>query len=144
MIDLEDLKAKLAEYDPAAPKCPLQIARHHTVPDPYGDYDETTYVPCCRPEGHEGECRNARQVMAWPGFQTVSQLIAEVERLRLDRDDIEHAYSFARDKAKAREREAVVAWLREQANSTTADVLRARDLDAADLIKRGEHRRKED
>ena len=39
----------------------------------------------------------------------------------------------------AKERAAVVAWLREQANSTTADVLRARDLDAADLIERGEH-----
>lgn len=41
------------------------------------------------------------------------------------------------------EREAVVAWLREQANSTTAENLRARDLDAADLIERGEHRREE-
>lgn len=39
------------------------------------------------------------------------------------------------------ERAAVVAWLREQANSTTAENLRARDLDAADLIERGEHRR---
>ena len=82
MIDLEDLKTHLAEYDPTAPKCPLQIERHRLVPDPYGDYDETTYVPCCRPEGHEGECRNARQVIGWPGFQTVSQLIAEVEQLR--------------------------------------------------------------
>jgi len=82
MIDLEDLKAKLAEYDPAAPKCQLQITRHRLVPDPYGGYDETTYAPCCRPGGHEGECRNARQVMGWPGFQTVSQLVAEVERLR--------------------------------------------------------------
>jgi hypothetical protein len=90
MIDLEALKSRLANYDPAAPKCPLQIARfvnyapdHITSLDAeYHDYDETTYVPCCRPEGHEGECRNARQVMGWPGFQTVSQLIAEVERLR--------------------------------------------------------------
>jgi len=82
MLDLEALKAKLAEYDPAAPKCPLQITRHRLVPDPYGDYDETTYVPCCRPQGHEGECRNARQVMGWPGLETVSQLIAEAERLR--------------------------------------------------------------
>jgi hypothetical protein len=49
MIDLEALKAKLAEYDPVASKCQLQIERHRTVTDPYGDYDETTYVPCCRP-----------------------------------------------------------------------------------------------
>jgi hypothetical protein len=44
---------------------------------------------------------------------------------------------------KTEERAAVVAWLREQANSTTTDILRARDLDAADLIERGEHRREE-
>jgi len=42
------------------------------------------------------------------------------------------------------ERAAVVAWLREQANSTTTSALRARDLDAADLIERGEHRREEE
>jgi hypothetical protein len=80
--------------------------------------------------------------MGWPGFQTVSQLIAEVERLHLDRDDIEHAYSFARDKAKAREREAVVAWLREQAvdwEELGADAC----LHEADAIERGEHRREE-
>ena len=95
MIDLEDLKTRLAEYDPAAPKCQLQIARfvnyapdHITSLDAeYHDYDHTTYVPCCRPEGHEGECRNARQVMGWPDFETVSQLITEVERLRSINDD---------------------------------------------------------
>jgi hypothetical protein len=81
MIDLENLKAKLAEYDPAAPKCQLQIARFVNYAPDY-DYDETTYVSCCSPEGHEGECRNARQVIGWPGFQTVSQLVAEVEQLR--------------------------------------------------------------
>jgi len=94
MIDLEALKSRLANYDPAAPKCPLQIARfvnyapdHITSLDAeYHDYDETTYVPCCRLEGHEGECQNGRQVMGWPDFETVSQLIAEVERLR-ERDD---------------------------------------------------------
>jgi hypothetical protein len=42
------------------------------------------------------------------------------------------------------ERAAVVAWLREQANSTTTDILRARDLDAADLIERGEHRKEKE
>ena len=85
MIDLEALKSRLANYDPAAPKCPLQIARFVNYAPDY-DYDETTYVPCCRLEGHEGECQNGRQVMGWPDFETVSQLIAEVERLR-ERDD---------------------------------------------------------
>jgi len=66
-------------------------------------------------------------------------LAAEVERLRLDRDDIEHAYKFARDKAKLLERQAVVAWLR----LVTMD---ARDLyhAIADHIERGEHRRGEE
>lgn len=82
--------------------------------------------------------------MGWPGFATVSALLAEIERLRLDRADIDHAYAFARNKAMLLERAAVVAWLREQANSTTADSLRARDLDAAEIIERGEHRREED
>jgi len=135
MIDLEDLKTRLAEYDPAAPKCPLQITRHRTNLDFYEDYDMTTYVPCCRPEGHEGECRNARPVMGWPDFQTISQLVAEVERLRLDRDDIEHAYSFARDKAKLLERQAVVAYLRGSNDN--------RVLDYADSIEHGEHRKED-
>jgi hypothetical protein len=144
MLDLEDLKAKLAEYDPAAPKCQLQIALRRTVPDPYGDYDETTYVPCCRPEGHEEECRNARQVMGWPGFQTVLQLIAEVERLRSINDDllleIGRQCSLLRDQKRGEnaERAAAVVWLR----LVTTD---ARDLyhTIADHIERGEHRREE-
>ena len=76
-------------------------------------------------------------------------LAAEVVRLRSIND--EYLLNMGRQHAKlreqahdaAKERAAVVAWLREQANSTTADVLRARDLDAADLIERGEHRREE-
>jgi len=108
-----------------------------------------TYVPCCRPEGHEDECRNARPVIGWPDFQTVSQLVAEVERLRSINDDYllemgrQHALLRDQQRGENAERVDVVAWLREQANSTTADVLRARDLDAADLIERGEHRREE-
>jgi hypothetical protein len=147
MIDLEDLKAKLAEYDPAAPKCPLQITHHRRVRDPYGDYDETTYVSCCRPEGHEDECRNARQVIGWPGFQTVSQLVAEVERLRemllnagwpRESDDLAAL-------ALQYERAAVVAWLRECALDPEATGAEMRLLqEHATRIERGEHRREED
>lgn len=110
MIDLEALKAGLAEYDLNSPKCPLQIVRHSTDHDPFGgDYNMVTHSPCCRPEGHEGECRNSRSVMGWPGFSTVSALLTEIERLRLDRADIDHAYAFARNKAMLLERAAVVA-----------------------------------
>ena len=76
-----------------------------------------------------------------------NDLLAEVERLRSINDDYllemgrQHALLREQKRGENAERTAVVAWLREQANSTTADVLRARDLDAADLIERGEHRK---
>lgn len=90
MIDLDALKAKLAEYDDALPRCPQKVERRRNhAPDglrssdpTYHDYDLTTYSPCCRPEGHEGECRNSRLILGWPGFVTVSALVAEVEILR--------------------------------------------------------------
>ena len=147
MIDIEALKARLAEYDPAAPKCQLQIARHRTVPDPYGDYDMTTHAPCCRPEGHEDECRNARQVIGWPDFQTVSQLVAEVERLRSINDDylleMGRQHALLRDQAREAktERAAAVAWLREYAEWLHPGARTAEEI--ADAIERGEHRRKE-
>jgi hypothetical protein len=68
-------------------------------------------------------------------------LVAEVERLRLDLADIEHAYNFARDKAKLLERQAVVAWLREEGSiNSILSPLKG----AADEIERGEHRRGEE
>ena len=89
MIDIEALKAKLAEYDDARPRCPQKVARTvNCAPDylttkhaEYHDYDLTTYAPCCRPEGHEGECRNSRLILGWPGYVTITALVAEVERL---------------------------------------------------------------
>jgi len=145
MLDLEALKAKLAEYDPAAPKCPLQITRRRTDLDPYGDYDETTYVPCCRLEGHEGECRNARPVMGWPGLETVSQLVAEVERLRSINDDYllemgrQHALLRDQKRGENAERAAVVAWLREYAEWLHPGSRTVEEI--ADAIERGEHRK---
>jgi len=156
MIDLEALKSRLANYDPAAPKCPLQIARfvnyapdHITSLDAeYHDYDETTYVPCCRLEGHEGECQNGRQVMGWPDFETVSQLIAEVERLRSINDDYllemgrQHALLRDQQRGENAERVDVVAWLREYAfdPETTGAEMRLLQNQAT-TIERGEHRK---
>ena len=147
MIDLDAIKAKLAEYDEARPRCPLRITRHSTVPDPYGDYDMTTYSPCCRPEGHEGECRNSRLILGWPGFVTVSALVAEVERLREQRIASTAALLKGYETGKAEERELTVAWLRYEAEmatgtNTTAAFQHAAWLDTlADDIERGEHRR---
>jgi len=145
MIDLEALKTRLAEYDPAAPKCPLQITRHQRGYDGYGDYDMTTYVPCRRPEGHEGECQNARPVMGWPDFQTISQLVAEVERLRSINDDYllemgrQHALLREQKRGENAERTAVVAWLREYAEWLHPGARIAEEI--ADAIERGEHRK---
>ena len=148
MIDLEALKAGLAEYDPNSPKCPLQIVRHRTVHDPFsGDYDMVTYSPCCRPEGHEGECRNSRSVMGWPDFATVSALLAEIERLRaiigdqqilLDEHSMDNRHAY--EEGGNGERAAVLAYLREQAadwEGLGADAC----IHEANTIERGEHRR---
>jgi hypothetical protein len=154
VIDLDALKARLAEYDDHAPKCPKKVERRtNCAPDfvlssdpTYHDYDFTTYSPCCRPEGHAGDCRNGRLILGWPGFVTVSALLAEVERLRaerhLDNIDLAQAYDFARNKGETLEREAAVGWLRAQVSQAVSDG----DLDldwAAERIERGEHRRKE-
>jgi len=65
-------------------------------------------------------------------------LVAEVERLRaerhLDNVDLAQAYDFARDKATALERAAVVAYLR---------ACDGESYDFADDIEHGEHRREE-
>ena len=71
--------------------------------------------------------------------ERTARIMLEAERHRRIADE-----AVERIESAETERAAVVAWLREQANSTTADVLRARDLDAADLIERGEHRREEE
>ena len=74
-------------------------------------------------------------------------LVAEVERLRaerhLDNVDLAQAYDFARDKATALERAAVVAWLRSQVSQAAGDDDYAYEH-AADVIERGEHRREEE
>ena len=150
MIDLEALKTQLAEYDPNSPKCPLRIVHHRTDHDPFsGDYDMVTHSPCCRPEGHEGECRNSRSVMGWPDFATVSALLVEIERLRaiigdqqilLDEHSMDNRHSY--EEGGSGERAAVVAWLREQAADWEGLGVDA-CLHEADAIDRGEHRNKE-
>ena len=79
-------------------------------------------------------------------FSALSVLISEVKRLRLDSDDIEHSYNFARDKAKLLERQAVVAWLRsdEPHRLWAGSVGGSEYTCAADTIERGEHRREEE
>jgi hypothetical protein len=74
----------------------------------------------------------------------VQTLVAEVERLReqrrIDNAEAARIYDFARDKGKALERAAVVAWLRKH----WSDVLEQTPQQTAKLIERGDHRREED
>lgn len=89
-MKLDDLRRQLVEYDPSLPRCPRKVAEHRNYAPEYmrdddpewSDYTITTYTPCCRPTGHEGECRNSRRVMGWPGIKTLNALIDEVEQLR--------------------------------------------------------------
>jgi hypothetical protein len=70
-LDIQALKAQLREYDKSLPKCPKRIETPH--------YDLhmswKTYDPCCRPEGHQGECRSTRAVLGWPGYEVLKELI---------------------------------------------------------------------
>ena len=77
-----------------------------------------------------------------------SALVAEVERLRaerhLDNADLAQAYDFARDKATAKERAAVVAWLRDVARRDWRATTAYSMTRAVEAIERGEHRREEE
>ena len=89
-LDLDALEARLPEYDPDAPRCQKKVeeARHYAPSgmepdDPeYDDFKVVQKVPCCRPEGHEEECRSTRRVLGWPGYATLKELLAEVRMLR--------------------------------------------------------------
>jgi len=117
MIDIDALKAKLAEYDDALPRCPQKIERRRNhAPDymtpthaEYHDWDVTTHDPCCRPAGHDGECRNGRYILGWPGFVTLSALVAEVERLRAHRESCVENLLKGYETGKAEERNAVLS-----------------------------------
>ena len=147
MIDLDALKAKLAEYDDALPRCPQKIARTiNCAPDyllsddpDYHDYDFTRYSPCCRPEGHEGECRNSRLILGWPGFVTVSALVAEVEILRQEariRNNINDglASEMMRLRAEKAELELGVETMRTRMNNAYAQRNRIQNEERAAVV----------
>jgi hypothetical protein len=75
----------------------------------------------------------------------IEELIAEVERLRAQRvlsnEDFARSFDLGLAAGERRERAAVVAWLREQAESTN---YRPRTCPLADAIERGDHRREEE
>ena len=155
-LDIPALKAKLAEYNPDAPRC-LKHVKSVLGYLPGNDEPMCHYDACARVEGHPGECRSSRLVLGWPGYKTLTALIHEIEDLRMLQDEhmidsqhafdegraqgasemreqIEHArssFSTARMLEREKERAAVVAWLR--ANTCGCH-------DFASAIERGDHR----
>lgn len=88
-LGLDALRERLREYDPSLPRCKQRITRtQNCAPDfvpeeERAEWDMVTYVPCCRPEGHEGACRNTRLVLGFPGYDTLTALLDEVQELRM-------------------------------------------------------------
>lgn len=138
-VDVALLRERLREYDPAIVKCKGQVEEVRE--------DVLLYHPCCRPEGHEGECRNARRVLGFPGYDTLLSLLDEVEQLRAEAEK-ERAWKCrctesllkGYETGKAEERALVVAWLR-RPTDLADEVLTLR---WARDIERGVHRRKEE
>lgn len=82
-------------------------------------------------------------------YDTLDALVAEVERLRAERDHFRKAWSAAQvrldcgtdaTEAVREERAAVVAWLRKH----WSEVLEQTPQQTAKLIERGEHRKEEE
>lgn len=151
-VDIEAIRAHLSEYDPDAPRCTKTVAKSRNYAPDHNDpewdtYTVTTYHPCCRPAGHEGECRNSRRVMGWPGRATLIALLDEVEDLRnklsSPRAHLDDLLARVEQGARAVERDKIVAWLRRNPGVYRApECITAMTLfEAADAIERGAHRR---
>ena len=141
MIDLDAIKGRLAAAAPG-PWKPMIVRRSI-------DGDCVALVQADAPN-----CIVATIIPQYSERETIpllvaaradmDALVAEVERLRaerhLDNADLAQAYDFARDKATAKERAAVVAYLGRCGLIGAAENVRAGDH----RIERGEHRREED
>lgn len=153
-IDIEAIRARLSEYDPDAPRCTKTVAESRNYApdniihdDPEWDtYTVTHHVPCCRPEGHDGKCRNSRRVLGWPGYATLVALLDEVEDLRSKlsspRAHLDDLLASVEQGARAVERDKIVAWLRTRKDKLGQLSTKAERL--ADAIERGDHLREWD
>ena len=144
-IDTAALRAKLREYDQTLPRCTKRIVRvsnhapDYVAEEERAEWDMRLSYPCSDVEGHEGQCREGRAVLGWPGFATLTALLDEVERLRGVNDDLRLMVDGL-ETAAHEERAAVVAWLRVAwgaVNLVSTEIVSAE-------IERGEHRREEE
>ena len=119
-LDIPALRAKLRVYDQSLPRCTKVITRvsnhapDYVAEEERGEWEMRLSYPCGELEGHEGQCREGRAVLGWPGFATVTALLDEVERLRAEVERTEHLRSSL-DTAlmveRERERAVVVDYL---------------------------------
>lgn len=148
MIDLDGIKARLARVWGKWPtKGVLAPGADELGPKAWAAHGP---LRCHATE--QGRARQWKQANADAAFiaaapADIGALIAEVERLENYASDCEQHAKFAANKATALERAAVVAWLRDEADTTMRTGFARQTLalmDAADRIERGEHRREED
>lgn len=96
-IDLDSLQQKLNEYDPDVKKCDKTFKEtRHYLPDGMSEDHPDAHIyrmvvnhSCCRPAGHDGECRASLKLMGWPGYRTFRDLIKEARRLSTSVDRLE-------------------------------------------------------
>ena len=115
-IDTAALRAKLRVYDQTLPRCQKRIVRvsnhapDYIAEEERGEWEMRLTYPCGELEGHEGQCREGRAVLGWPGFATVTALLDEVDELRAREAWLEKAVEVT-DAARCDDRTAVVAFL---------------------------------
>lgn len=91
-LDIAALRAKLRVYDQSLPRCQKRIVRvsnhapDYVAEEDRGEWEMRLTYPCGELEGHEGQCREGRAILGWPGFATLTALLDDVERLRANAD----------------------------------------------------------
>ena len=135
-IDTAALRAKLRVYDQTLPRCTKPIVRvtnhapDYVAEEERAEWEMRLTYPCGELEGHEGQCREGRAVLGWPGFATLTALLDEVDGLRANADlaaarlttllDAERENTTLR--AENRKLRAVLEWVNVQCPSKCAGV----------------------
>ena len=85
MIDIDEMRTKLSEYDPTIERCHKSIHLPFCVENLENGEPEQigTYVSkCLRHAGHDSECKSSRKLMGWPGYLALKDMLDEIEVLR--------------------------------------------------------------
>jgi hypothetical protein len=130
-LTTDEIRARLAEYDPSAPRCPGTVVRVTDFAPDYVSRDDPDYapyqvkhqIPCALAAGHAGGCRPDRPVMGWPGYAALSDLVTEVEGLRRQVAELT-ATGVSIHRHVAAERAAVVGYLTRQGLDVAARDIR--------------------